>query len=331
MTDSPWCADFLKWSKSVPMQSIELPEFDRAGLNVIVRRDDLLHPAISGNKAYKLLGHLETAHRLGARLLVSFGGAYSNHLHALAAASACYGFSSLAIIRGERPKQLSPTLRDVEALGMQLRFVSRADYASSNVDSLLVRLREEFGGFYLIPEGGGGAAGTLGLKLCMEAIAHTVDSAPDAICVAAGTGTTLAGLARYAQGDKFCKAAVMGFSVLKGEGNLGATIRKLTPTSLPLNETFHCSVTDQFYTAQWRLIHGFHAGGYAKTPKGEVLDFWRRFESSTGIPLDPVYTLKMFWGMASLANQGYWQKGSTLVAIHSGGLQGRRGFACPEI
>lgn len=197
----------------------------------------------------------------------------------------------------------------------------------------MATLRELYGDIHVIPEGGGGDEGTEGLALCLQAIDSRVDNAPASICMASGTGTTLAGLARHASGAKFRKTVFMGFSVLKGDGKLGANIRKLTVLSHDSCDMIQPCLPMQTSKpeAQWRLVHGFHGGGYAKPPKGALLAFWKDFEQTTGIPLDPVYTLKLFWGMSRLAHQGYWPQGATVVAIHSGGLQGRRGFTCPEL
>lgn len=305
--------DLLSVAQKVPVQRVQIKIFADAGIELLVRRDDLIDPELSGNKFYKLFFNLHEAREQGFITLLSFGGAYSNHLHALAAAGKRYGFSTIGVVRGERPVQLSPTLGDAEAWGMKLIFISRADYRDKSQPELLGELQSHYGGFYLIPEGGANLAGARGSQLLGQAIEQQLKGDYTAVCVACGTGTSLAGLAAGIDNTKLA----MGFSVLKGEGGLGAAVAT-TYRQLGVSEV----------AANWRLISGFHAGGYGKKHPEYLSQFWQEFERSSGIPLDPVYTVKMFWGISSLARQGYWPRGSRIVAIHSGGLQGRRGFAC---
>lgn len=306
--------DLLSVACTVPVQRVEHKVFTDAGIDVVVRRDDLIDPQLSGNKFYKLFFNLRAAREQGFTRLLSFGGAYSNHLHALAAAGHRYGFNTLGVVRGERPAQLSPTLGDAEAWGMQLVFISRADYQYKSEPELLAELQSRYGGFYLIPEGGANLAGARGMQLLGHALEQQLKGDYTAVCMACGTGTSVAGLAAGIDSTKLA----LGFSVLKGEGGLGDVI-STTYRQLCASDT----------TANWRLISGFHAGGYGKKHPEYLTQFWQSFERTSGIPLDPVYTLKLFWGIDSLARQGYWPPGSRIVAIHSGGLQGRRGFVCP--
>lgn len=306
--------ELLDIARKVLMQRLEHKVFTDAGIEVLVRRDDLIDPELSGNKFYKLFFNLRVAREQGFTRLLSFGGAYSNHLHALAAAGNRYGFSTLGVVRGERPAQLSPTLSDAEAWGMQLVFISRADYRDKSEPELLAELQSRYGGFYLIPEGGANLAGARGMQLLGQALEQQMKGDYTAVCMACGTGTSLAGLAAGIDSAKFG----LGFSVLKGEGELGNSI-----------STTYRQLCDSGVAANWRLITGFHAGGYGKKHPEYLTQFWQDFERSSGISLDPVYTLKLFWGIHSLAQQGYWPRGSRIVAIHSGGLQGRRGFICP--
>lgn len=306
--------DLLSVACKVPVQRVEHKVFTDAGIDVVVRRDDLIDPQLSGNKFYKLFFNLRAAREQGFTRLLSFGGAYSNHLHALAAAGHRYGFNTLGVVRGERPAQLSPTLGDAEAWGMQLVFISRADYLHKSEPELLAELQSRYGGFYLIPEGGANLAGARGMQLLGHALEQQLKGDYTAVCMACGTGTSVAGLAAGIDSTKLA----LGFSVLKGEGGLGDVI-STTYRQLCASDT----------TANWRLISGFHAGGYGKKHPEYLTQFWQSFERTSGIPLDPVYTLKLFWGIDSLARQGYWPPGSRIVAIHSGGLQGRRGFVCP--
>ncbi|WP_331352626.1 1-aminocyclopropane-1-carboxylate deaminase/D-cysteine desulfhydrase [Cellvibrio sp. UBA7671] len=306
--------ELLDIARKVPVQRLEHKVFTDAGIEVLVRRDDLIDPNLSGNKFYKLFFNLRAAREQGFSRLLSFGGAYSNHLHALAAAGNRYGFNTFGVVRGERPAQLSPMLSDAEAWGMQLVFISRTDYQHKSEPELLAELQSRYGEFYLIPEGGANLAGARGMQLLGQALEQQLKGDYTAVCMACGTGTSVAGLAAGVDRTKLA----LGFSVLKGEGGLGDAI-----------STTYRQICKSGVDANWRLITGFHAGGYGKKHPEYLTQFWQDFERSSGIPLDPVYTLKLFWGMNSLAQQGYWPRGSRIVAIHSGGLQGRRGFICP--
>ena len=300
----------------VPMQRVSCSVLNNYGLELIVRRDDMIDPYQSGNKFYKLFYNLRAANEQGINQLLSFGGAYSNHLYALAAAGHSAGIRTVGVVRGERPAHLSPTLRDAEAWGMQLCFVPRAEYYSDN-DELLNRLRASYGDFLLVPEGGANLNGARGAAVMGWAITQQLGDKFDDVCVPCGTGSTLAGLASALPGDK----TAIGFSVLKGQGTLVHQVSCLYASCLSL------SASAGFASGgRWRLISGYHAGGYARKLPSMVNDFWRDFEAETGILLDPVYSLKMFWGMAHLAAQSYWAPGTRLVAVHTGGLQGRRGF-----
>lgn len=306
--------ELLAVAGRVPVQRVGFKALADAGIELVVRRDDLIDPELSGNKFYKLFFNLCNAREQGFTRLLSFGGAYSNHLHALAAAGHRYGFSTVGVVRGERPAQLSPTLCDAEVWGMQLVFISRTDYRDKSEPELLAELQSRYGEFYLIPEGGANLAGARGMQLLGQALEQQLKGDYTAICIACGTGASLAGLAAGIDSTKLA----VGFSVLKGEGGLGDTVA-----------TIYHQLRTSDVAANWRLITGFHAGGYGKKHPEYLSQFWQSFERNSGIPLDPVYTVKMFWGINSLAQQGYWPRGSRIVAIHSGGLQGRRGFVCP--
>ena len=310
--------DFFAAACAVPLQNMTTKVLAAAGVELLVRRDDLLDQQLSGNKFYKLFFNLHEACKKRITTLLSFGGAYSNHLHALAAAGQRYGFKTIGVVRGERPVQLSPTLIDAENWGMQLVFISRQQYGDKNELQMIEALRSQFGEFYSVPEGGSNLAGAQGMKLLGQALEQQVKADYTAVCIPCGTGTSLAGLAAGISQEK----QALGFSSLKGDGNLGRNIayyyRQLFSDSLRIDTP-----------ENWRLISGFHAGGYAKRHPDYLFRFWQTFEQETGLSLDPVYTLKMFWAIHCLAQQGYWARGSRVIAIHTGGLQGRRGFTCP--
>lgn len=312
----------------VPIQNATTRLLAKAGVELLVRRDDQLDSLLSGNKFYKLFFNLQAAHAQGIKRVISFGGPYSNHLHALAAAARRYNFEAIGVVRGDRPECLSPTLIDAEAWGMKLVFVGRGDYDRKTEQEWLASLQSCYGELYLIPEGGANLAGVQGMTLLGHALEQQSGGDYTAACIAVGTGTSLAGLAA---GINPLKIA-LGFSVLKGTGDLGAAVNAgyRQVSALPIAGRQSTEDSHLHHAANWRLISGFHGGGYAKKPAPNLFQFWQDFERETGIPLDPVYTLKMFWGISCLAQQGYWARGSRLIAIHSGGLQGRRGFLVPD-
>lgn len=304
-------AELRQAALAVPIERLHWPAMAARGIEVLVRREDLVHPQLSGNKFYKLFYNLQAAKSGGYRRLLSWGGAYSNHLHALAAAGRYFGFETIGVVRGERPVNLSPTLADAERWGMQLHFVPRSDYGREAAIQLH-ELRQGYGDFYALPEGGANRLGSLGTQVMGWALEQQLQGKYQGVCVACGTGNTLAGISSGLPSGK----VALGFSVLKGVGELGANIRQSEESLRRANEP----------SGSWRLISGFHGGGYGRKLPETLKNFWHRFEAETGLLLDPVYTLKMFWGMAQLARSGYWPRSTRLVAIHTGGLQGRRGF-----
>ena len=274
-----------------------------------MRRDDQVSSAYSGNKYYKLYYTLRNAQQQGADALVSFGGPYSNHLHALANLGRAVNLPTVGLVRGYEQVPLTPTLNDALAAGMRLFFLNKKDYRSKNIAPILPVLKRDFKHPYLIPEGGESLAGVRGCMAMGWAIDQQLSYTPYTLCSAVGTGTTLAGLIAASP-----RASVLGFSALKGEGSLTQKVERWL------------GLLGRQGRVPWRLVSDYHCGGYAKTSP-ELLDFMAAFEARNHLLLEPVYTAKMLWGMEKLAEQGYWPRGSTLVAIHSGGLQGRRGFA----
>lgn len=297
-----------------PVQRLQWPHLQERGIEVAVKRDDLLHPLLSGNKFYKLFGHIRAFEQSQHTQWLTFGGAYSNHLHAFAAVSEQLGIPAIAIVRGERPARLSPTLVDAIEMGVHLEFVPRSDYRLNRNSQWLIGLKRKFGDFYCIPEGGDGVAGALGCAAWSQKAIAMSPWRPSAICLAAGTGCTSAGVLSTA-GD----IPVHAYSALKGD--------------ISANEGFAANIV---YLAKQlgremdippvlALESSYHCGGYARFP--DVLrTFMLDFEWQTNVPLDPVYTAKLFWGVAAQAQAGRWPRGSRLLVLHSGGLQGRRGF-----
>ena len=296
---------FTGLNPEVPHTPIENAETDRAGVSVTVRREDLVHPAISGNKLHKLRYNLEEARSRGYDTLLSFGGAYSNHIHATAWAGREAGFRTLGIIRGERPQPLNPTLADAVEWGMQLRFVDRLNYRRKYQLDLLREIEMESGPFFLIPEGGSNA---LAVKGCAE-LGRSIGEEWDYICLPCGTGGTLAGVAAGLT-EGLC---ALGFPVLRNEAELR--------TKLPeLQYAYGAPRRDN-----WQLITGYEFGGYARFD-WTLIRFINWFRTAYRIPLDPVYTGKLFYGVCDRIAHGYFPRGSRILLLHTGGLQGIRGF-----
>jgi 1-aminocyclopropane-1-carboxylate deaminase len=333
--------DFFEIIRKVPTQKVNWLPLKKFNIELWVRRDDLLDAEVSGNKFYKLWVNLQQAECKGFRRLLTFGGPWSNHIHAVAAAGKRFGFDTIGFIRGEAPAKLNACLTDAAALSMQLNFLSRDQYQRRYEPDFQAFLAKKYNAF-VIPEGGGNLAGAEGMQLLGQYLQTFLETGFTAVCLASGTGTSLAGLAAGVDES----LPVYGFSVLKGEGDLAKTVRrfyeqlkenKLTKNSkrdflptgdlLPTQDLLQAQ--DLLQKQNWRLISGFHAGGYARKHPDYLKSFWKDFEQQTSILLDPIYTLKLFWGITSLVEQGFWPSGSKLLAIHSGGLQGRRGFECP--
>jgi 1-aminocyclopropane-1-carboxylate deaminase len=281
-----------------PVIEIFDPLFEKANVRVWVKREDLNHPFVSGNKWWKLKYNLEKAIRLKHTTLLTFGGAYSNHIYATAAAAHELGLKSIGVIRGEEIHPLNETLSAVARDGMQLHFVTREHYRKKTEADFVKQLHHQFGEFYLIPEGG---TNELAVKGVTE-FAHTLGNDFDYVCCAVGTGGTLAGLINGLQSEK----KVIGFPVLKGGEFLEQEIKMLLPG----------------YHSNWQLITDYHFGGYAKTAN-TLSDFMQDFTTSTHIPLEYVYTGKVFFGVYDLIQKKYFAEGSRILVLHTGGLRTR--------
>ena len=283
------------------LTKIDAPLLENHAISLWIKRDDLLHPIISGNKWRKLKYNLDHALSLGVNTFISMGGIYSNHLHALAYTGKILGLNTIGFIRGERPSTLSPTLHDMESWGMELRFVSRSDYRQYRNYKCWNGLPGIKPNQYWLPEGG---ANALAIKGIMELV-DEIDIPYDTLCVACGTGATLAGLINAVQGQR----TILGFSVLKNAKFLETDVQSL------LSEEFH----------HWKIIHDYHFGGFAKLNPALAL-FMREFEQQASVPLEPIYTGKMLYGICDLIAKGYFKPGQRIVALHTGGLQGNRGY-----
>lgn len=276
-------------------QKITIP--NNFGIEVYVKREDVLHSEISGNKFRKLKYNLIEARNLGFTKLLTFGGAYSNHIAAVAAAGKEFGFETIGVIRGEELQEKyleNPTLKKASQNGMQFEFVSRTQYRDKNNLEFLDQLKEKFGDCYLIPEGG---TNNLAVKGCKEILTDD-DKLFDFICCAVGTGGTISGIINSLKPHQ----KAIGFPALKGDF-LTEDIQKYAENS------------------QWNLVTDYHFGGYAKL-NDELKQFMKQFFKKYLISLDPVYTSKTFFGVIDLISKGYFKPDSKILIIHTGGLQG---------
>ncbi|MBJ6369787.1 1-aminocyclopropane-1-carboxylate deaminase/D-cysteine desulfhydrase [Snuella sedimenti] len=280
-------------------QQIYLPE--EKGIELFIKREDRIHPFVSGNKYRKLKYNLIEAEKKGVKTLLTFGGAFSNHIAAVAAAGKDFGFRTIGVIRGEELSNKiadNPTLGFAKDCGMIFKFVSRDVYRAKTTESFIEDLKTEFGTFYLIPEGGTNA---LAIKGCEEILVDA-DAAFDFICTAVGTGGTISGLINCSKTSQ----QVLGFPALKGDF-LKEDISKFATKS------------------NWKLLTDYHFGGYAKINES-LVRFINAFKKGNNIALDPVYTGKMMFGILDLIDRGFFPKGSKILAIHTGGLQGISGM-----
>lgn len=284
-------------------------------------RLDQVDPVLSGNKLFKLFYHLrryllEHPDPANSPPLASFGGAYSNHLHALAAVGHALGIATAGIIRGERVAPLNPTLTDLEEWGMRLMFVSRGEYRRREEPAWLAEMEQQLGQVFWVPEGGGGLEGALGCQAIGWHLQSVVGAQPlpcTDIAIACGTGTSLAGVI-LGLGDS--PARVTGFSVLKGAA------AGLTDSVQGLIDRCQRHSQNHQGLPPWSITDRFHGGGFGKLSQ-EQGNFISEFQRDTGVVLDPVYTAKLLTGVIRLADEGFW-RGGRVIAIHTGGLQGGR-------
>ncbi len=283
------------------LSKINDPVLEPYDIELWIKRDDLLHPVISGNKWRKLKYILDDALCSGATDIISMGGAYSNHLHALAYTGQAIGVKTTGIIRGEPTGALTPTLVDLQNWGMELRFVSRADYRQLRQYQGCHDLPGLQARQYWLPEGG---AQALALQGVAELVAE-IDMPYDLLCAPCGTGTTLAGLIAAVPEQ----VSVLGIAALKNAGFLINDVKAL------LTQAHH----------NWQINLDYHFGGYASR-NAELDAFIKAFEDNTGIPLEPVYTGKMLYALYELIKKRAFKPGQRIIALHTGGLQGNRGF-----
>lgn len=292
-------------NENTPLEEVKDSFLEERNVCLFIKREDLVHPQLSGNKWYKLKYNLQEAKKEGKNSLLTFGGAYSNHIYSAAAAGKIFNFNTIGIIRGEEHLPLNPTLAFAKECGMDLHYLSRKDYRNKNSDEIKTRLKKEFGDFYLLPEGG---TNQFAVQGCSELISK-ITTGFDYICCPCGTGGTLSGLISGLTGNKFA----IGFAVLKNASFLIENVKSLLQ---PKNENL---------LTNWDINLDYHFGGYAKFNK-QLINFIDRFISITGIPIEPIYTGKMLFGIYDLVSNGFFREGSRIVAIHTGGLQGLNGL-----
>lgn len=289
-----------------PIQEIKDEIITHAGVRLFIKREDLNHPTIQGNKYWKLLYNIKEAKKQNKHTLITFGGAFSNHIYATAAAGKANNLHTIGIIRGERINPLNHTLTAAEAYGMQLHFISRADYRKKNEDTFIKDLNLRFPNSYIIPEGG---TNSLAIKGCQD-FAKEIQNQDtfDAICLSVGTGGTISGLIT----GYHLEQKIIGFSSLKGNF-LKKDVQKLLLT-----------YSDNTYT-NFSINNNYHFGGYAKH-QPELITFINEFKQKHNIPLEPIYTGKMMYGIYDLIQNGGFASNSKILAIHTGGMQGLIGF-----
>jgi 1-aminocyclopropane-1-carboxylate deaminase/D-cysteine desulfhydrase-like pyridoxal-dependent ACC family enzyme len=289
-----------------PLEKLEEALFSEKQITVYLKRDDLIHQHIQGNKWRKLKYNLYQARLNKLNTLLTFGGPYSNHIYAVAAAAKLFHFRAIGIIRGNEPEAKSSTLQFASQQGMELYYMDKEMYREKEKPENIESLQVQIGDFYYVPEGGTNL-------YALEGVAEIIDEIHvpyDILCTACGTGGTLAGLVAGLKGEK----QVIGFSALKGADKLTERVNELVNDYG--GETFN----------NFQINFDYHFGGYAKV-KPELIDFIKRFKLRHDIYLEPVYTGKMLFGLYNLIEQNSFEPGTRIVALHTGGLQGINGYA----
>lgn len=285
-------------------QTLDHPLLEEKGVELAIKRLDLIHPLISGNKFFKLKYNLEEAVNKGYKSILTFGGAYSNHIQASAAATKLFGLNSIGLIRGEETLPLNPTLDFAQSQGMKIEYVNRADYRRKNETEYLDELKKKYPNCFIIPEGGTNSLAIQGTAEILE----EGDKDYSDIILSIGTGGTFTGILKSLQPNQ----KALGISSLKG-----SFINKEISELLEKNQILT--------NGEWEINTAYHFGGYAKYNQ-VLIDFIWEFYESFGIVLDPIYTGKMMFGIWDLIKKDQFLKGSKVLAIHTGGLQGNFGF-----
>lgn len=293
---------------NIPLIEIFDSVLESKNSRLFILREDLIHSEISGNKWRKLKYNIQEAKNKKSNTILTFGGAYSNHIAATAAAGKKHGLNTIGVIRGEEIPPLNPTLQLASDNGMIFKYVSREEYRNKNTSDFIKLLRQEYGNFYMVPEGG---SNTFAVKGCTE-IVNNISINFDVICCACGTGGTIAGI--IASTEK----QVYGFPALKGGVFLKEEINTLISD---YTEKYKNVVENR----NWDLVTDYHLGGYAKV-NSDLVSFVQEFNKKHNIPLDLIYTGKMLYGIFDLLNNSEELNNKTIIAIHTGGIQGNKGF-----
>ena len=283
----------------IPINPLQDELFSDKNVSLSVLRLDLIDKDISGNKIFKLRYYLEEAINSNHKKVITFGGAYSNHLAATATACKINNLASIGIVPGNKPEKLSPTLIFCQYNGMHLKFISKEDYKWKHTHNFTTNLKFEFGDHTLIPEGG---FGPIGVKGASEICRQYDQSAFTHICCAVGTGTTIAGIINASNNG----VEIIGFSSIKSLNDFEDRMLALLVNKLG---------------KKYRLITDYHFGGFAKR-KPELIAFMNLFYCQNGIPTDFVYTGKMMFGIFDMIKYSHFPQDSNILCIHSGGLQG---------
>ena len=281
----------------IKTEKISLSLLNLKEIKLFIKRIDLLDPLISGNKFFKLKYNMLEAKRQKKKYILTFGGAYSNHIAATAFAANKFGFESIGIIRGEKSTNLNYTLRFAKENGMKIHYISREKYKKKHTVSFINELKDNYKSFYLVPEGGANSLAIKGTEEILDNENH------DYICCPVGTGGTISGIINSSQSQM----KILGFPAMKGNNDLLTNIKSWT------NEK------------NWYIINNYHFGGYAKITK-ELIDFIMDFNFNQKIPLDVIYTSKMMYGIIDLIKKDYFPRKSSILAIHTGGIQGNIGM-----
>lgn len=293
-------------NKNSRIQKIQFSEIEGKEISLYIKREDELHPFISGNKYRKLKYNLQEAKRQGKNKIITFGGAYSNHIAAVAAAGSEFNFETIGIIRGDELAlnileviKQNATLKFASEHKMQFHFVSRSEYREKETLPFIESLKAKFGDFYLVPEGG---TNNFAVKGCEEIVTDK-DRVFDVVCSSVGTGGTISGLINSSEKHQ----KVIGFPALKGDFLQKEICKYVTNTN------------------NWELNLNYHFGGYAKVSE-ELITFINKFKEETGVALDPIYTGKMMFGIVDLIKKNHFEPKTKILAIHTGGLQGIEGM-----
>lgn len=292
-----------------PLEIVNHPALKSKNISLYAKRDDKIHPDFSGNKYRKLLFNIKYFKENKFATFITFGGAYSNHLHASSFLTKYFSIPTIGIVRGESEYITNPTLTECVRNGMKLHFVDRQSYVFKENDPKIRNLFSLYPNHYLVPEGGSNTLALKGVCEIWDELYHQLPQPPDYVFCACGTGATVAGLLAGAP----IKTTILAFPVLK----FNQFEQEILQYSTLLK------------SEQLVVDHSYHFGGYAKTNQ-ELVEFADDFRMKTQIALDYVYNAKAVFGFFDLLKKGFFKQGSSVVWINTGGLQGNRGFKNSE-